>query len=296
MGRRTSIAVIYTLDDNRQIVMNNLHVFGDSFSEDFPTAWPSRLAKLQNLKISNQSHGGSSIEWSGLKLHNTKFNNGDVVIFVLSSIERFDIKPFITTAPSEAWRAKHVDTLNDANLEWYIRSRSDKLLDLKPALYTSWICCLSQQHPDVKFIVISGFADSKGSSVISKTSNYIMLDSISLNEISHYEVNELKLNPYMLYNICGHDPRINHLSNINLDKLANSINDVINTWDGSNYRLDRFVKNVIDKHVSTLDDLHNTYVSTGIFDKQWIEKNTIPVTQIHTTRFHMVKQWILEKL
>lgn len=275
--------------------MNTLHVFGDSFAEDFRSAWARKVSILQNLKLNNKGKGGTSIEWSALNLQETKLVPGDVVLFVLSSTRRFEIEPFVTENPIGACQAKDVKFLNDPNLEWYVRSRSDKVLDLKATLYTSWIYSLSQKNPEVKFIVISGFEDSQGSSVISKTQNYMMLDKFSLTQLSHYEVNELKLNPYMLYNLCGFDPRVNHLTTVNIDKLAYCISEVIDTWDSSNYTMNQFSKNVINDHASSYDDLVELYVKPGILDEEWIKATMAPPARIQGSKFHMLKEWLLER-
>lgn len=272
---------------------NTLHIFGDSFAEDYPKSWTRLVAGQQDLAVKNYAKGGTSVEWSALKLINTTFNDGDVVIFVISHCYRFDIEPFISERPTEASTAKEFDTLTEMH-KWYVQNRSQQVLDLKPSLYTSLVYSLSQKHPNVKFIVISGFTDSKKSSIINKTQNYIMLDSVALNEISHFEVNEHKLNPYMLYNVCGLDPRINHLTNVNLNNLAECINDVINSWDETKYNKSRFVKNVINKHVKNIDELYSMYVDTEVLDKEWIQMTKREVTNIQGSRWHKFKQWVLE--
>ncbi len=270
-----------------------LHIFGDSFASDYSKSWTRILADKQGLAVRNYAEGGTSVEWSALRLMNATFNDGDIVIFVISHCYRFDIEPFITERPMEASTAKEYNSLSDMH-KWYVTNRSQPVLDLKPTLYTSLIYSLSQKQPNVKFIVISGFTDSKKSSIINKTENFIMLDSVSLNEISHFEVNEHKLNPYMLYNVCGLDPRVNHLTNVNLDNLANSINDVINYWDETQYNKSRFAKNVINTHVRNLDELYVTYVDTGMMYDEWIQIIKREVTQPQGSRWHRFKQWVLE--
>lgn len=268
-------------------------VFGDSFVEDYPESWIRKLARLRGEDVRAFAKGGTSVEWSALQFMDAKFQDGDTVIFVLSNADRFDVEPFITHTPASAYTAKNYDTL-DENLQWYVRSRSSKIVELKHTLYTSLIHAISQMHPQVKFLVLCGFDDSKGSSIVKKTDNFMMLDRISLNQISHYEVNELKLNPYMLYNICGHDPRVNHLSSVNLRRLATCIYDVLKTWDDRSYKINYFAKNVINTHVSTMEELYEKYVDTGICYHEWIELTKIPVTRIQGSIWHRFKQKILE--
>lgn len=274
-------------------MQNKLHVFGDSFASDYAKSWTRAVAKKQDLELQNYAEGGTSVEWSALKFMDANFRDGDIVIFVISHSYRFEIEPFVSLKPTEAATAKEFETLNEM-YQWYVMNRSQKVVDLKPLLYTSLIYSMSQKMPGVKFIAISGFEDSKDSSIFIKTSNYLMLDSISLNEISHNEVNEFKLNPYMLYNVCGLDPRVNHLTSINLDNLTNSINDVINLWDETQYTKSRFAKNVINTHVSNLEELYSVYVDTGILDDEWIQNTKRPVAVQKGSRWDKLKQWILE--
>ena len=274
-------------------MQSKLHVFGDSFASDYSKSWTRILAEKQGLDVCNYAAGGTSVEWSALKFMDAEFQDGDVVIFVISHCYRFDIEPFVSENPTEASTAKEFNALSEQH-QWYVTNRSNALLELKPTLYTSLIYSMAQKMPNVRFIVISGFTDSKKSSIISRTSNYIMLDSISLNEISHNEVNEVKLNPYMLYNVCGLDPRVNHLTSVNLDNLANSINDVITHWDETYYNKSRFTKNVINKHVKNLEELYSLYVDTGVLNNEWIQNTKRPVAFQQGSRWHKFKQWILE--
>jgi hypothetical protein len=200
----------------------------------------------------------------------------------MTNSNRFDVEPYVTKTPTDSYKAKDADSL-DSNLLWYVKSRSQELLDLKPTLYTSLIHSTSVVNPNVKFVVIAGFPDSKNTSIIKQTSNFIVLDQTSLNEISHYEVNEIKLNPYMLYNVCGNDPRINHLSNINLDNLANCVNSAITNWDSSQFKLSKFVKNVINKKITSMEELHTYYVETGLFNKDWVNLVTQPTKTFRKT-------------
>lgn len=268
-------------------------VFGDSFVEDYSESWIRQLAKLRGEKLQAFAKGGTSVEWSALNFMKTKFRDGDTVIFVLSNADRFDVEPFVSHTPASAYTAKNYNSL-DENLQWYVRSRSAQLVDLKHTLYTSLIHAISQQYGGVRFLVLCGFDDSKGSSIVKRTNNFMMLDRISLNQISHYEVNELKLNPYMLYNITGHDPRVNHLSSVNLDRLATCVNQVLNTWDDSAFKLKYFAKNVINTHVTTMDELYENYVDTGLMYDEWIEMTKIPVTHTQGSIWHRFKQKILE--
>lgn len=282
------------MDDYRK-EMSTLHVFGDSFAEDSPTSWTRTLATLTGLSLNNKAKGGTSIEWSALQLQDTKLRDNDIVLFVLSNTRRFDVEPYITHDPVGACQAKYVKSLNNCNLEWYVENRSDRVMDLKVPLYVSWIYGLSHTNPKVKFIVISGFEDSVGLDIVPDTNNFKFLNKIALNQISHYEIDEIRLNPYMLYNICGHDPRANHMTTPNLLKLANCMNEVITSWDSSSFTLNYFQKNVIDKHITTFDELNTEYIETGLLDKDWVKRTMTPVLKKQGSKFHMLKEWLLER-
>lgn len=268
-------------------------VYGDSFVEDHHYSWTRILARMRGHKVKNFAKGGTSIEWSALQFVKGQFKDGDIVIFVLSNASRFDVEPFMTHTPALAYSAKNYDSL-DAHQQWYVEHRSTELLDFKPSLYASLVYAVSQNFPGVKFLVMCGFDDSCNSSVVKKSKNFLILDNLSLNTISHYEVNEWKLNPYMLYNVTGHDPRVNHLSSVNLRRLAWCVDNVISFWDRDMFKLNAFSKNVINKHVSNMDELQREYIDTGICYADWVEKTKIPVTNIQGSLWHRLKDKVAE--
>lgn len=270
-------------------------IYGDSFVEDYAESWTRKLARMRGHKVRNFAKGGTSIEWSMLQFVQGNFKDGDIVIFVLSNPSRFDVEPFVTHTPALAYSVTDYDAL-DENQKWYLEHRSEKLVKLKPTLHTSVIYTMSQKHPGTKFLVMCGFDDTIGTSIIKKSNNYLMVDNISLNKISHYEVNEWKLNPYMLYNVTGHDPRVNHLSSVNLMRMAMCVDNVISYWDGSMFTLNAFSKNVINKHVSNMEQLKREYVDTGLCYQDWIDRTCIPVDKTRGSLWHKFKDKVAEFL
>jgi hypothetical protein len=174
--------------------LKQLHVFGDSFvesSSDF--SWITILANSLKMKLNGYGLGGSSIEYSYLKLLDSISNigSGDVVIFAITNPFRWDLEHYLTKDPKGASNISDLDSsncnVNDiAHLKWYLMSRSTKLLDNKATLYISFIHSLSIKFSNTKFIVMSSFKESLSSSPAVNSNNFMHLNNISLNELSNY--------------------------------------------------------------------------------------------------------------
>jgi hypothetical protein len=258
--------------------MNQLHVFGDSFADaSAPDSWVNLLGNLLNLKVNGNAVGGSAIEYSYLKLieNENNIDDGDIVIFTVSSPERWDLEYYLTKEPHKAGTVSSLRNPNcqlddQDHLRWYVTSRSLKLIENKAALYMSYVHSLSVKFANTKFIVLSSFKESLNSSVIKKTSNFTHLNTISLNELSNQEWDLANCPSEMFYPIYGVDPRTNHMTNPNLNQLAKILYRVITTGDDSTFSKDSFFKKVVNKLVITHEDSLLNYINTNLITSHTI--------------------------
>jgi len=257
--------------------MNTLFAFGDSFVQNLPGNWISRLAEFRNLSVKNYAVGGSCLEYSFIKLldviHEIKEN--DIVIFVLTHPERLDLEDQIKGNVSSAYKIQHkktINTLDDPEFHIsYQMKRSKDMIKNKHLLHLSFIKSLASDRPKTKFLVVPAYQEVQNSFFISNTENFLFANNLCLMELSDYEWNYLKLKGEALQDIFGLDPRTNHLSNPNLVELAQSINEIIDSWDSRKIDKKRFKKNIISKSVTTIEDVYLHYVNTGLIDKERID-------------------------
>lgn len=254
--------------------MSTLFAFGDSFAQNLPGNWIDRLAKLRNLEVKNYAVGGSCLEYSFIKILDAidQIKENDIVIFVLTHPERLDLEDQIKGNISSAYKIQFKKTVGDLEDSlFYIKyqmKRSKDILKNKHLLHLSFIKSLTLYKPKTKFLVIPAFREVQNSFFISNTENFLFANNLYLTEISDYEWNYLKIKGEAFQDIFGLDPRTNHLSNPNLDELAQTINEIIDTWDLRKFNKKRFKKNIISHPVSTVEDFFSYYVDTGLIDKE----------------------------
>lgn len=276
--------------------MNTLFVFGDSFAQDWPGSWTILLSKMRNMKLNNYGLGGSCLEYSLIKLlevsKQQKFNSGDIVIFVLTNPSRLDLEEFVTSNATSSYMIHHkrsIEKLNDKDfLVKYHDKRSKDMIENKHILYLSFLKVLASQNPEVQFLAIPAFPQVQTASIIENTSNFLFVNKLCLMDISNYEWNYWKVKEHAIMDILGFDPRTNHLTNPNLRELANAINEVINSWNINHLYIKRFKKNIINKDVSTVEDVYKHYVDTGL-----ISKENTDMLKLNNNTLKRKKRWII---
>jgi hypothetical protein len=84
------------------------------------------------------------------------------------------------------------------------------------------------------------------------------------NELSNYEWDLSNCPSKMFHNIYGIDPRTNHMTNPNLEQMAKVLYKVITTWNNSEFTKDNFFKNVVNRCVTSYEDVILHYVNTKL--------------------------------
>lgn len=251
--------------------MSTLFVFGDSYAEDTPGSWTRLLSNSLGFNLKNFARGGSCLEFSYIKLLENikKIKKGDVVIFVLTSSVRIDLEYTITEQPTFGWLTNNLQRFpNPDFVKEYLLNRSMDIVDNKHLLYISFIHMLSTQLPETKFIVIPGFPKEAKINFKLSTHNFLFLNSFSLQKISNKEWNWFKVSMKSFERIFKIDLRENHLTVPNLKQLASMVEKVIKHWDSTYYVQDEFFKKIINKKVSTIDDIYKYYVLTGLINEE----------------------------
>jgi hypothetical protein len=111
---------------------------------------------------------------------------------------------------------------------------------------------------------MSSFKESLSSSPAVNSNNFMHLNNISLNELSNYEWDLSNCPSKMFHNIYGIDPRTNHMTNPNLEQMAKVLYKVITTWNNSEFTKDNFFKNVVNRCVTSYEDVILHYVNTKL--------------------------------
>lgn len=276
--------------------MSTLFVFGDSFAQDLPNSWTTRLASIRGMTLKNYGLGGSCLEYSFIKLVHAvdQIHDGDIVIFVLTHPGRLDLEHQITVDATSAYKVhnrKTIMSLPDPEFaKKYSKYRSEDVLVNKHLLHISFVKTLAQQHPKTKFLVVPAFPEVQQAPLITNTENFLFVNDLYLMDISKYEWDKWKINEGAIMDILGFDPRTNHLTNPNLQELAVAFNEVIDTWDKSKLYKTRFKKNVVNKNVSSVEEVYEHYVDTGLISREWTDflRSSLPEKKPKPK-----KKWIL---
>ena len=250
--------------------MTKILVYGDSYASsenDGCLAWVDLLGKKLGLDVLNRAISGSSTEYAMRclikDLNTDTFEKDDIVVFVSSTPGRMHFQ-FQNSRPETAAQYWHdVDTSdskhswykeNKKHLEWWMVNFDCRMNAINQECYIHALKDLALANPKSFVIHLSNsdhnFLDRVEIPFGKNPSNFLRPD-IYLSTISHNEViNFESYNEFVTYT--KFDPRVNHMSNINLNILANALVKAISTKkvDHINYNL--FEKSLF-KTIRTLD-------------------------------------------
>lgn len=265
--------------------MRKLYVFGDSFAapNNESSSWAQLLAdRLKIPKFMNFGINGSSSEYAMHKFHQTisEENVSDsIIIVLLSTIGRLDLE-FQIERPETAviyLNSNPMDPINivagskhewyrenKKHIEWLCVNSNRRTAYLNRECYIHALKNYAESDPGNMVIVLQNSLQSNGiPSFIPRgilPSNFIApeidIDIVSKAEIINYN----SYHEFVKYT--GWDPRINHLTNPNLEIMAESLYQMILTRDINKLQYDSFRKNIIKqiKNQQQLDE----YITAGI--------------------------------
>jgi hypothetical protein len=221
--------------------MRKILVYGDSFAASDNKqyqSWVDIIGKKLDLDVINRAVSGSSTEYAMSCLisdiNDNTFEKNDIVIFVSSTVGRMHFQ-FQRTRPETASQYWHEVDISEPKhrwykdnkkyLEWWMVNHDNKITAINHECYVHFLKNLSEQYTQSIVIHLdnspSGYSDTDVLSLGKVPKNFLK-PAIYLNTVSSNEIIDFKsYNDFVEYT--GSDPRINHLSIINLNILANLI-------------------------------------------------------------------------
>lgn len=242
--------------------MSRLLVYGDSFcADDYQEhpSWTKQVSIRLEIPMVNKAISGSSTEYAFKTLvedfKSDEIKPDDVIIFQFSSHARLHFDYQLHDKPGTASKfLSHVNTnlpenswykVNKSYIEWYLLNINVKLNEINHESYLHAIQSFAEMYQSTTFLILFNQArtDYLPSFVPPKN---MFITNISLQQISANEqVKEYSWADWTDYT--KFDPRINHLTNPNLSKLADlAVNTIankhMNGWDYSSFQ-----SKIIDK-------------------------------------------------
>ena len=258
--------------------MKKIVVFGDSFvnydwveNETNKLSWSYFLSLRLNLPLVNYGISGSGLNYSMIKftqyVNSEDYDIEDIIIFALTNEQRlyswnmptpslgifYNLLDVIETRPPEErqWINENKDNALWAMNEIYHPSINYSILKIA-SFFQNW----AKYHYTNTVIVLRGFNTlpegekiSKLLTLVKPLDNYfpILGEEDTLSTVSSQEFNYSLLHKYMLdqnAKFPGLDYRVNHLSTVNREILANKIESMINTQSINSWNNFKFKKNL----------------------------------------------------
>lgn len=239
--------------------MTKVLVYGDSFADDACTignSWTSLLSKKLNVPQVNRAVSGGSSQYAMKSFLNDYHSNfidyKDIVIFVLSTPGRMHFE-FQNSRPDTASKYLHGSTdewykNNKKFIEWWMLNIDVSIENINHDCYIHALKTFAELRPETKVILLANLdhdPSGKNKLPLGNIPSNFFKPNILLNEISENEiVGKLKYNEWT--RVTGYDPRINHLSNPNLDILSDKIFEIINTNSIDNVKYEHFKSNIFE--------------------------------------------------
>ena len=259
--------------------MKKLYMFGDSYvaPNRTSTEWGRLLANKIGGEYENFGVDGSSSEHAMRKFQELTSKTTisySIIIVLLSTVGRLDLM-FQLDRPETASVYLHTDMVstdprhewyreNKKYIEWLIVNYNYRSAWLNRECYIHALKNFAESDPSNLVIVLqNSLQSSDTSSFISrgKVPDNFIISETDVNNISRDEI--IDSIPY--HNFVKHtrwDPRVNHLTNPNLEIMAESLHQVIVTRDATRLSYDNFQKNIIPQ-VKTQREL-DEYIAAGI--------------------------------
>jgi hypothetical protein len=263
--------------------MKKLWVYGDSFSASETNSWTTRLSKNLGLVLDNKAISGGSTE-NAIKqfirdVSNNRIKDNDVVIFQTSTPGRlhFEFQDQRPETAVEYLREPQSDgdhtwyRINKKHIEWWMVNQDHEVMNINQLGYISLVKNIATAMPNVTFVCLSNSNvpnnNLGGPNPENFLISYTYLFDISLNEIILDEPIKNELHSYWT-SYTKFDPRTNHLTNPNLQILADVLAEAITNMDISNLTYDKFQQKIAKKITSKDQYLKDCDVGLYTFN-QW---------------------------
>jgi len=258
-----------------------IYGYGDSYlaSDNYRgPSWAQILASRVSADLDNKSVNGGSAEHAIKMFVNdikeNKFKDGDLIIFVRSTVGRFALQYQIEHPGSSAAfndplviNPNHATyyNLNKHHINWYKENLDYDLLDINHLAYKYLIKDFALNNPNIKIILLELLED-KIFPTIGKVPKNLYIPNIKLVDISKNEIKNVGIlkdywyHAWVKYSVV--DARVNHLTLPNLYKMVDlSYDFYVNNIRTENFQ-DYFLTDCIDI-LKDQSDFKN-YVSKGL--------------------------------
>jgi hypothetical protein len=245
--------------------MRTLRVYGDSFADSFlDIGWPEILSKKLNIPLKNNGMSSSSTEYS-FKLfmydvQNNAIGDTDIIIFVTSALGRLyfsyqqnenpESAALFMRTPSPNIRQNWVWYHENKNhIEWWMLNNDRNTQSNSFEAYVQVLKVFAISRPACTVIVLSAFDYNYNEDPFQETcpTNFlrssVILMNISKAELGFKHDEDLDYSWFARY--IKLDPRVNHLTNPNLNILAELLAETIETSSITNITYDKFQSNNI---------------------------------------------------
>ena len=270
--------------------MTKLLVYGDSYASsenDGCPSWADMLGKKLGLEVINRGVSGSSTEYAMRCLikdfNKNIFESDDIVVFVASTPGRMHFQ-FQNARPETAAQYWHdVDTKdpnhswykeNKKHLEWWMLNFDCRMNAINQECYIHALKDLALANPKSTVIHLANsdhnFLDRVELPFGKMPSNFLRPD-IYLSKISEYEIIDfVSYNEFVTYT--KYDPRVNHMSNINLNILSDALVKSIGIKKTDHINYDLFDKSLF-KTIRSLDQYRSYVGRELLYRLPGIEEN-----------------------
>jgi len=252
--------------------MSKILVYGDSFAAWFATGdcWADRVAKKLGVgTVQNRAVAGSGTHFAMNNFYNDVRTNhiadGDVILFVTSTMNRLFFNYQMKDRPETASLYLHEPPKNKGkfsprwhgdnawyfenkdHIEWWMVNASHTAESLSQAGYVHTIKNYAATRPNCKFVVVSSIKLHNLLDLGNPVSNFFYANNLFLDDISRNEISDKEYQYWDWVEFVRHDPRINHLTNPNLEILANAVTNTLATGDITHMTSAKFKSKFIEK-------------------------------------------------
>lgn len=260
---------------------NEIRVYGDSFCSKWVTPyWSYILAKKLNADEVNLAVSGSSIE-SMLKSINhdmskKKIKKNSAVIILFTTLSRFYNKTVLDNFPEVGTLYLHNHLLggpakeyydqNEDRIKWWFSELDFELEKMRYNCYVNGLATiLSKKYYKTDFFfmfnTVQPFLDLE---LVEDRENFHLINQFGLNEISLNEIDASSGDRGKYFEFTKNtviDPRTNHLTEKNLEILADQMYRYMKTYDKSVLDKNCYHKNIL-KPIETLEQ-YQEYINIG---------------------------------
>jgi hypothetical protein len=263
--------------------MAKVYAYGDSYSSNGHQyhdkneviefyGWVEILAKKMNHELLNRAVSGGSTENAMLKftedIKENRFESDDVILFQTSTPGRLHLQ-FQKERPETAsvylhevdiTQSRHVwYRRNQRYIQWYLANFDINIAQLNHVCYQHTIINFASSRPDLKVVLLSNTDQDEQIKLPTPPKNCIIvpieLDRVASNEWINCTYDEWT-------SFTRFDARINHLSNPNLNTLAQLVLESLNTGSTDHFTYDKFRQRIFSPIRSRED--YNRYAELGL--------------------------------